>query len=155
MTSKEPNPCRKSYFSMLEILIVLTLLVLVFGLVLPKIGVIPVSVRMKNASRSFDQCFLLARQIAKSTGEPVVVTLKDDSLSIQDDRSDFLNGQAVFSMPPGFQVVSQESNEMIHYRFFASGEAEGEPLKARIDDTPFTIIIDELTGKPTLLEVAE
>ncbi len=142
-------------FTLIELLIVLVIMSLLLSLVPPLLSSVMPSVTIKALANDLYHDLKYVRNMAVLNGKQTDITLNTlDGIYFSDYKD---NGKAA-SIPSDIKVsvsypdkhVTQDIENTI--RFFADGSSSGAYIKLSSNDQSFTIHIDWLTGKISLLQ---
>ena len=135
-------------FTLLELLIVLFLMGLAYGLAAPMVGSGAVTLELKSATRQ------LAAGLRKARG--TAIAQRDDALLTVDveQRRFALSGDSkIYPLPKAidielFTAQSEQLEEKVgNIRFFPDGTSTGGRITLTAGGTSFTVDVDWLTGK--------
>lgn len=185
MEPQAPRQVNARPFTVIEVLVVLFLIAAVAGIALPRLQLVPAGVQRRGTVNAIADAFRNAGSLAMATGQQVEVRLDfaadairltprgpareleqpddpmgpddpdlppmahplfQDMLQVSLDASIELDEMRSFDLDPDLDQT---------YRFYANGEADGPSLPIRIAGVPFTVDVDRLTGRPTILEKEE
>jgi len=168
-------------FTLIEIIVVLVIMSTVLAIVMPRIGIIPLGVRVTQFADSVASAFNAASTIAMTTGKPVTVHFEFENQKIRIDApkirrmrviepgqeevddADYYNAGSVFDKLKMFELpegvmIDEESpdyrdNRLMVYTFFPNGEASGPLIPMRIDRLRTSIDVDPLNGRAIMAPV--
>ncbi len=167
---------RSDRYTLLEVIIVLVLLVMVVTIVLPRVGVVPLGLRVSQMVDRVHSAFHAAASIALATGEPVKISFDFGSQKIRldsqpssrrrpthsvaaddYDAASFFDQLKIFDLPDGVGYdedfeSAEENRGGLLYQFFPNGEASGPKIRLMLGRRRFTLDVDRLTGRPILFE---
>lgn len=144
---------RQSGFSLLEMIVVVTLLALAYALVAPRLGAGGDAIALKSAARQLAAGLRQARSTAVASGSEasLVLDLKTGQFVITGDVRQH-------RLPEGLQYgLFTASSEQIDgdrggVRFFADGSSTGGRIAVAAGGTRQFVDIDWLTGRVRVLE---
>jgi type II secretory pathway pseudopilin PulG len=176
---KSPTP---KFFSLVELLVVLVVMALVFGLALPRLLRFPQRLLVDNLRSQTVSAFRNASTRALMSGNSVTLALnpEQNQFRIQSESGASANASAPATgsetgAPNGkSRLLAMESKYSFHrgivwdpetassdaenppkYVFHPNGEAGGPLLKVKAGKREFQLEVDSLTGRPLFLETTQ
>ncbi len=142
-------------FTLIELLIVLVIMSLLLSLVPPLLSNVMPSVTIKAAANDLYHDIKYVRNMAVLNNRQSSLSLNIQNRSYRSEQKD--SGREV-SLPadisldiksPSLKDSSENNHEI---RFFADGSSSGALIYLSTEDKKFTIVVDWLTGKVSILE---
>jgi len=168
------TPFKGVLFSLLEIIIVLTILGLVMALVLPNFGSLPESLKRKKLLQTINTAFQNAAIRAQAFGATVHLKAdpENNTLTISTASASSVKGKGgvdkfavsaisgadVYELPNWLKWLNEDEEEtrkVIKYTFYANGEASGPEMLFKTGDFSYSVNVDNLSGKALIKELTE
>lgn len=161
-------------YTLVELMVTLSILSLIVGLALPRLGLVPTGIQVADAEDALAAAFRAASSLAAAGGHPVVLTVdwRSQQLRIAQMPSPdpelalagppplpepgaapadaFFHNLRLFALPP--DAKTRDQDEEWTYLFFPDGEATGLGHRYRIGGRHFILEVDRLTGRPAVVE---
>jgi type II secretory pathway pseudopilin PulG len=177
LREKRRLSCRS--FTMLEVLVVTLLVGMLFAVILPRVSVAPKRIVVENALSGIRQAFSETGARARANGRAFRLTLDPDSSTLAvSPLPDTLSREWQPPLPvvedkakkPSFLAI-KDSYELsgdlewqldqqvydhegkIIFSFFPDGQAGGPNLEFSIKKRRFVLRVDNVTGRPDIVEV--
>ncbi|MDP5293437.1 GspH/FimT family pseudopilin [Oceanimonas sp. CHS3-5] len=135
-------------FTLLELLVVLTIAVLALAVALPRFAALLPGAELKSYSRQTAALLRLARSQAIATGDVVILSLDVKQRHTQ------LSGQAKeHAWPSGVTLslkdtqTSRQPDGIAELMFYPDGASSGGTVRVASDNRQFRIRVDWLTGR--------
>ncbi len=166
-------------FTMLEVLVVTLLVGMLFAVILPRVSVAPKRIVVENALSGIRRAFSETAARARATGRAFRLTLDPDSSILavsplpdslsrewqpplpaneeQTKKSSFLAVKESYELSNDLewqfdqQVYDHEGR--IVFSFFPDGQAGGPNLEFIIKKRKFILRVDNVTGRPDIVEM--
>lgn len=165
-------------FSMLEVLVVTLLVGMLFAIILPRIAAAPKRIVVENALSEIRQAFSETGSRARASGRAFRLILESDSslLNVSQfpdslsrewqpplptaesgkNKGDFLRPKESYQLSSEieWQIDSQlyDSEGLLVFSFFPDGQAGGPNLEFIIKNRKFILRVDNITGRPDIME---
>jgi|GEM_PF-1767509 type II secretory pathway pseudopilin PulG len=169
-------PLRKRYFSLLELLIVMTLIALVLGIAIPRMGYVPYHIQKTQTLKSLNIALHTAmnRAVASGSQTKLVLDINAHKATISEVSNgpkwtvktekkaegpvaDHFRKYSSFDLPKDLVLDEasldrywEDSQAIFH--FFPSGEASGPVVPLLIGIDRIEVSVDALTGRPIVIE---
>jgi type II secretory pathway pseudopilin PulG len=174
-----PTP---KFFSLVELLVVLVVMALVFGLALPRLLRFPQRLLVDNLRSQTQSAFRNASTRALMSGNSVTLVLnpEQNQFRIQSEsgasldaatpaasgetgetggKSRLLAMESTYSFHRGIvwdpETAPSDAESPAQYVFHPNGEAGGPLLKVKAGKREFQIEVDSLTGRPLFMETTQ
>ena len=167
---------RRRQFTLLELMVVLVIIGLILALIVPRIGRLPIGLRVRSATAQFRTAFRDAANRARATGATVKLTLDTeanlfrleevvpaapvpvaDSAAAPETHLRHYSGSKEYALPKGLDWHLEHSaadlNGPPYFIFYPNGEAAGTALELSAGPRRFRLEVDRLTGHPSLTAV--
>ena len=148
--STTPAPRQSAGFTLIEVLVVLTILALTMAVVVPAINR-GLSMSLGDVARDVQIGLRKARSDA-------VTQQKSQAFTLDTQRREFqIPGRATTQLPEGIELTasiaqSEARNGKAAVRFYPDGSSTGGRIGVQQGDTQLLINIDWLTGRVSLVE---
>lgn len=155
MLALSPQRQRQHGFSLLEIMLVLTLIGLMFGLVAVSIGRGVSNAEIRNANREVAAALRYTRSLAmRSHAQQVFsVNVEDKSWQAADRKPVQIPREMDITIDTARSEVTGETTAGI--RFFADGSSTGGRVKLSADGREWVVGVEWLTGEVTRGELQD
>ena len=140
---------RQSGFTLLELLVVLTVLALMYALAAPRLGAGLPGVSARGAARDLVAVLQEGRSLALTEQRQVVVSIDAEARSLQlDGRPQPLRGRAEI------HAIDTET-EPVAVLFYPDGSSSGIELRVEQENHLYRVSVDWLTGRVALQRGAD
>lgn len=140
---------RQSGFTLLELLVVLTVLALMYALAAPRLGAGLPGVSARGAARDLVAVLQEGRSLALTEQRQVEVSIDGEARSLQlDGRPQPLRGKAEIR-------GSDTGTEPVAVLFYPDGSSSGIELRVEQENHRYHVNVDWLTGRVALRREAD
>ncbi|HWE75576.1 MAG TPA: GspH/FimT family pseudopilin [Stellaceae bacterium] len=150
-----PRPIAQRGFTLIEMLVVLTIAALIVGLALPRLTGAEEKATLRTAAHEVAAALRNTRSLAMTRGQT-------EAFIINTANGAFRAGQAApAQLPRGIQLAlvtttaDQESASQGRIQFFADGSSTGGGVLLASGKTRSQVLVDWLTGRVSIAEGAD
>jgi len=158
----------KSYFSLIEIMLVLAIMMLVSGIVISQFGRLPTAAKLQNCTAQIKTLFATAefRAVTSGNRQQIIYSSEQRTFSIKDDKTalETQRKKNIFTLPDGivadFQKINtsnnavqfNENNSQPEFTCFPDGLIAGPDIKLQLRKHKLKLHFSPLTGTITIIK---
>ena len=158
----------KFYFSLLELMLVLAIMMLISGIVISQFGRLPTAAMLQNSAAQIKTLFAIAefRAVTSGTKQTVIYSSAQRTFIIKDHRIALKTQlkKNTFTLPDGIVVDFQKSNSLNNaiqfnennfqpeFTCFPDGLIAGPDIKLQLRKHQLKLHFSPLTGTITVIE---
>ena len=140
-------------FTLLELAIVFSIIMLAIGLALPRLGKLPVGISLRNNVDKTRKLFLSGQLRAVATGKEQSVRYTQNTFALKDSANDLLTLPSAISIAFPSATTPAGNNDAIVFRVLPGGEVRGPGrIIFTMEKHAWAMTFSALTGDITIAE---